>query len=176
MSAPLTIFYEEVRSFLLKSGLETEQSLCGYSTSEIELVEQEWNVKFPEAYGLFLKTFGKTSNCLMEYDFSFAVLPWARKLSQEIEKRNKLNLDGWFPFTERQWYSFQSWKLGSANIENPEVMLVVEGDEGVETHYYATFTGWLLKNLENYLNALANLNKVSVDKQWELFQKLRLSY
>ncbi|MBO2007699.1 SMI1/KNR4 family protein [Hymenobacter negativus] len=174
MSLSLQCFYEAVRMFLLKSELETEQSLLGYSDEEIALAEQYWSLTFPESYRLFLKHFGKANESFNYQDWGLETLPFAKELSREIAERNKLNLDEWFPFTERQWYSFHSFKRGPAATENPEVMLVVEGDQGVEVYNYPSFTDWLMVKLENHLNLLISLHKPDANIQLELFEALKL--
>ena len=160
---------------LLESGLETEQTLRGLSDDEILLAELQWDFKFPKAYYLFLKYFGQSSQCFIDQDWNVESLPFAKELSLEVAGRNNLELDDWFPFSERQWYSFVSFKIGGLEIENPEVMLVVEGDEGAKVSHYPSFTDWFLNNFESYLKLLVMLEKPGSKLQLAQFEKLMLA-
>lgn len=145
-------FYSSLRFHLIDSAVESQESLSGCSDKEIEMVESKLGIIFPIAYKLFLQNFGKKANFHDFQEYQLRFLPDAQEVIQGISGRNELNFQDILPFSQWQGYSVFCLRLQG---DNPEVLLFVEGDSGLETYRYSSFTNWLLDQIKTHLKYLS---------------------
>ena len=144
-------FYSSLRFHLIDSGIESEESILGYSDAEIALVENNFDISLPLAYRLFLQNFGERANFHDSHEYQLKFLLDAQEVIQDIASRNELYSQSFLPFSQWQGYSVFCLKMQG---DNPEVLLFVEGDTGLETYKYSSFTNWLMDRVKTHLNYL----------------------
>lgn len=149
----LSNFYSSLMFHLVDSGIENYESIAGYSEEEIQAVEVQIGMRFPEAYRLFEVKFGKRANFYDSNEYQLAYLPDALEVMEEIAVTTAIDFRSLFPFSQWQGYSVFCF---SREGNNPEVILFVAGDEGVEQYRYSCFTDWLLEQINTHLKYLQN--------------------
>jgi hypothetical protein len=145
-------FYSSLRFHLSDSAVESQESLSGCSNKEIEMVESKLGIIFPIAYKLFLENFGEKANFHDFQEYQPRFLSDAQEVIQDMASRNKLDFQDILPFSQWQGYSVFCLSLRG---DNPEVLLFVEGDSGLEIYRYSSFTNWLLDRIKTHLKYLS---------------------
>jgi hypothetical protein len=141
-------FYSRLIFHLLDSGIENDESIAGYSEEEIQAAEIQVEANFPKAYRLFEASFGKKANFHDFSEYQLTYLPDALEVMQEIAVEATIDFCRLFPFSQWQGYSVFCF---DRNGNNPEVVLFVSGDDGVEQYIYSCFTDWLLEQVSAHL-------------------------
>lgn len=149
----LNDFYSSLIFHLLDSGVENDESIAGYSEEEIQTVEAKLEMNFPEAYRLFVAKFGKRASFYDSSEYQLTYLTDALKVMQEIAVQATIDFSRLLPFSQWQGYSVFCF---SKEGNNPEVILFVSGDNGVEQYSYSCFTDWLLEQIIIHLNYVQN--------------------
>jgi hypothetical protein len=158
----LSGFYSSLYFHLLDAGVENLHSIAGYSESEIAAAEFSAGINFPEAYKLFLQNFGERANFHNSHEYQLACLPDALDVMHGMASTSQVDFQKLFPYSQWQGYSLFCFKLGS---DNPNVVLIVEGEDGIEQYGFPSFTNWVLNQIKIHLGYLRNQRGVSCQTQ-----------
>jgi hypothetical protein len=136
---------EELVDKLISSDLADPKDIQGCSDDEVRQIEAAFNLRLPQAYKVFLSSFGKKAGALLDgSDYLYPALLDCRRTAEKIiadtEARFQLSPQS-FVFLQHEGYQFLFFDTDKAN-QDPPVFRFIEGDS-YPSKIFDTFSDWL---------------------------------
>lgn len=158
---------------LQQSIHKIEGKIEGVSKNDILLLEQKLEIKLPIVYKEFLFLMGTEANhILCGQNYRYHELIALQEEADEIlfRRTNKHLPKNTFVFFVHQNYSFAFFYLN--HQENPATFLFVEPEESAKIEPHEdSFSNFIFKELDNYLNCKGQINKEVEKKKEERVNK-----
>lgn len=139
---------EQLAKILVEAGFTASEPITGCSDSDIEELEQRYNVKLPSAYTEFLRVMGrKAGNFLTDGSWLYPLEYARQEALAHIEAEES---DFILPSTEFVFLTRDNFFLSFDTTcgDDPPVRIFEDGSREPR-HFFDSFSSWLTTCVEN---------------------------